>query len=146
MKSTTLKPETAKLLAWARNWLTEKGYEVQESLPWKSWRWNTPTILYALNDDGKGVFGLLCHLISVRDLVKRFGQFMNTTPRPVVIFLFVPANSPHEVHGELKGFFSYDVQVVEAPDYPYDRKHYEGKMWGSSFSISLSKRGSEPKE
>ena len=109
----TPRPETLEFLAWCQNWLTEKGYEVQEKLPWKSWRWRCPTIIYALGNGGQPAFGLLAHLVNMNDLVLRMGKFMATTPRPRCIFIFVPRNSPHEVHGELKGSFSYEIEIVE---------------------------------
>ena len=140
----TLRPESAEFLDWCRGWLTERGYKVQDSLPWKSWKCSTPTIVYCLDGRGLPAFGLLSHFIKLADLVKRIGIFMTSKPSPVAIFLFVPANAPFDIEIELEGAYTYSIEIVESPDYGYGPRDNEDHEWESSFSISL--RAREPPE
>ncbi len=138
-----MKPETLKLVNWVKHWLTKKGYQIQPRTPWKH---DTPTIVYALDDNRQPVFGVLGHLVTLNDLVQRLSRLMTVEPRPIAVYIFLPRNAPHEIEVELKGKSTYGIHVIEGPDFPYDLKHYDNEPWESAFSVSLSKRDSEGKE
>lgn len=138
-----MKPETLKLVNWVKDWLIEKGYQIQPRIPWKH---DAPTVVYGLDKSERPIFAVLAHLITLEQMVHRLGKLMRTNPRPANVCVVLPRNAPHEIEVELKGRFTYGIHVVEGPDYPYPSKYFENEVWGSTFSISLCKRGSKTKE
>lgn len=138
------KPETLAFRSWAENWLREKGYEVQDGLPWKEWKAPTPTIIYALDDHGLPVFGLLLHFARMPGLLKRLGIFLDSKPAPIGVYVFVPENAPFHIDIEFTtttiSHLVDPIEIVKSPPYAYNSKNYEDREWESSFSISLRAR------
>ena len=134
-----MKPESAAFRKWAEDWLTEKGYKVHDRTPWKP---NVPTVVYALDKTGRPVFGILLHLFHQDQMLKRIVRLMDHSPRPEVVYVFVPRNAPFKTHLALKGAHTYRFLIVEGPDYHYNSKVYAGKPWESVFELRVASRES----
>lgn len=124
--------------------MRERGFVVQQGLPWRKWKCNTPTIIHCLDGRGSPAFGMLGHFARFPIVVKRVGIFMDSKPAPVGVYVFVPENAPFHIDIEFNG--TYPIEVVKSPPYAYnpsydgDSKDNEDQEWRSSFSISLRAR------